>query len=157
MVKTLASLRKTSAAVLRAFDWDARTLARSYGSGKWTGREVLGHLTDCELVFLMRLKFLLTCDTPTVVPMDQDAWAKRFAYRKQDPKLMKETFRALRGSFIALARSATSQDLARRGIHPEYADYTVKWLIDHAAEHTEHHLEQLAAIKAGRTWEPSED
>ena len=45
--------------------------------------------------------------------------AKRFAYRKQDPKLMKETFRAMRGNFVALAKSATPQDLARRGVHPD--------------------------------------
>ncbi|HTF57585.1 MAG TPA: DinB family protein [Planctomycetota bacterium] len=156
MDKTLASLRKTSAAILRAFDWDKRTLARSYGSGKWTAKEVLGHLTDTELVFLTRVKFLLAHDNPALVPMRQDDWARKFGYRKQDLKLMKETFRACRANFLAVAKAATPADLARRGMHPEYPDYTVKFVLDHAAEHAEHHLEQLAAIKAERTWAPAE-
>ena len=154
MDKTLASLKKTSAAILKAFDWDARTLSRSYGSGKWTAREILGHITDTEIVFVTRLKFLLAHDQPTLLPMKQDEWARKFGYRKADLKLMKETFRVMRGNFIALAKAATPEDLARRGVHPEYSDYTVKFVIDHGAEHAEHHLGQLAAIKAGRTWTP---
>jgi len=152
MDKTIASLRKSQAYILKAFGWDGRTLARSYGSGKWTAREILGHLADTELVFLARLKFLLAKDNPTVLPMDQDDWARKFSYRKQDLELMKETFRALRGNVIAIAKSATPEDLARRGVHPEHADYTVRYVIDHTAEHAEHHLGQLAAIKAGKTW-----
>ncbi|MBI4563455.1 MAG: DinB family protein [Planctomycetes bacterium] len=152
MNKTLASLRRSMVAILRAFDWDARTLARTYGPGKWTAKEILGHLTDCELVSLMRLKFLLAADQPAVPPMDQNDWAKRFAYRKQNLKLMKESFRALRANLIALMKSATPQDLARRGMHPEVPHYTVRWLIEDTAKHNVHHLEQLAAIKAGRTW-----
>ncbi|MBI4565174.1 MAG: DinB family protein [Planctomycetes bacterium] len=149
MNQTLASLRRTKAAVLRAFDWDARTLARAYGPGKWTGREILGHLTDCELVYLTRLKFLLAADHPAIPPMQQDAWAKRFAYRAQNLRLMKETFRSLRGNLIALTRSASRQDLGRRGAHPEIPNYTARFLIERAAEHTAHHLRQLAVIKAG--------
>jgi len=152
MNATLASLKRSQAFILKAFGWDARTLARTYGSGKWTAREILGHLTDTELVFLTRLKFLLANDNPAVLPMEQDDWARKFAYRKGDLKLMKETFGALRGNLIALARAATPADLARRGVHPEHADYTVRFVIDHTAEHADHHLEQLAAIKAGKTW-----
>jgi uncharacterized damage-inducible protein DinB len=150
----IRSLTRSMRQTLAAFAWPARTLARSYGPGKWTGKQVLGHLVDCELVFLTRLRFLLAEEEPQVVPFQQDAWASRFRYQAQDSRRMKELFRLLRGEMIRLAREAKPSDLARRGKHPENPNYTAEWLVVHAAEHTDHHLGQLAAIKAGRPWTP---
>ncbi len=151
MIRTLTgSMRRT----LAAFDWPARTLARSYRPGKWTGKQILGHLADCELVFLTRLRFLLAEKMPRIVPFKQDNWANRFRYQAQDTRRLRELFRVLRDDMIRLVRESPPSAFARRGSHPDNPRYTAEWLVVHAAEHTDHHLDQLAAIKAGRTWTP---
>ncbi len=147
-----AWLRSTGARTLAAFSWPARTLARSYGPGKWTARQLLGHLTDCELVFLYRAQLMLSEKEPAVFPFEQDDWAKRMNYVKQDLKKMKQRFLALREALIDLTKTCSPADLARKANRPDNPNYTVGWLVEHAAEHNEHHLEQLAAIKKGAAW-----
>src|ERR1700712_5127338 len=51
--------------------------------GKWSPREILAHLADCELVFSFRLRQTLAAPVdqphPVIQPFDQDLWAQRFA------------------------------------------------------------------------------
>jgi len=152
--QALSDLRSTLKRTLAAFAWSGRILGRSYGPGKWTGRQILAHLTQCELVFLTRLHYLLGEENPAIVPFDQDAWMKRFDPKDADVKPLKESFRMLREVFIDIAKSMSDAEYARRGRHPEHADYTAEYLVIHAAEHNARHLEQLDAIKAGRSWAP---
>lgn len=152
--EALRGLTETMERTVAAFGWPAETLGRSYGPGKWTARQILGHLTDCELHFLTRLRFVLAETEPSIVPFDQDAWARRFRYEAQDPGLMRDLFRALRGSFIEVVRGASEADLRRRGRHPEKAEYSAAYIVEHSIEHHRRHLEQMDAIREGRTWAP---
>jgi len=152
--KVLEGLTRSMERTLAAFDWDAKTLARSYGKGKWCAKQILGHLTDCDLLFLARLRFVLAEKEPPIVPFDQDAWANRFRYEDQDIALLKETFRALRRNLIEVVKQADPKDFSRRGKHPENPKYDAAYIAEHAVEHNDHHLEQLDAVKAGKTWAP---
>ncbi len=145
-------LSSTMKKTLAAFAWPARTLVRSYGEGKWTGKQILGHLADCELVFVTRLQYMLAEENPTVVAFEQDLWANRFRYEKQDVRAIRDRFRALREQLIALTKTCSPADLARKASRPDNPNYTVEYLTSHAAEHNARHLEQLAAIKAGKMW-----
>jgi uncharacterized damage-inducible protein DinB len=149
---TIDRLKATARKTLAAFDWPAATLNRSYGRGKWTARQILGHLTDCELVFLFRLQWMLSEPSPEIRAFDENAWARRSDYPKRNLKAMKARFQALRDAFIEFAKTCSTGDLARKANRPDNPDYNVAYLVEHAAEHTEHHLEQLACIKAGREW-----
>jgi uncharacterized damage-inducible protein DinB len=148
------ALQQTGKRALAAFDWDARTLKRSYARGKWTGKQLLGHLADCEGVFLVRAQYMLAEPTPPIAPFDQDAWAARFDYGRASVGELRGRFAALRASLVALAKSCSPADLQRLGNRPGRTDYSVGWLLEHAAEHTAHHLGQLAAIRAGKPWTP---
>lgn len=148
------ALQATGKRALAAFGWDARTLKQRYAPGKWTGKQLLGHLADCEGVFLLRTQYMLAEPEPPIAPFDQDAWAARFDYGRASVRELRDRFAALRASLTALAKSCSAADLARRGQRPDRSDYTVGWLLEHAVEHTAHHLEQLAALKAGRVWTP---
>lgn len=147
-----AGLARTGRRIDGAFRWSPKVLGRSYGEGKWTAREILGHLTDCDLVFLHRLQQMLCEDAPVIATFEQDAWAARLAYVKQDGRAMRARFGALRAQLVALALTCSVADLARTGRRPDRPHYDVRYLLEHAIEHDEHHLGQLAAIKAGRSW-----
>ena len=41
--------------------------------GKWSPREIVSHLADCELVFSFRLRQTLAETNPVIQPFDQDA------------------------------------------------------------------------------------
>lgn len=141
-----AATRRT----LAAFDLAPAKLRLSYAPGKWSAREILAHLADAELVFLTRLKFLLSESVPAVVPFDQDRWADRSGYAKADVRLTRRTFGVLREQFLRLVATMSPADFKRRGRHPENRRYTAEYLVVHGLEHNEHHLGQLERVKAGR-------
>jgi uncharacterized damage-inducible protein DinB len=153
--QVLERLKKSMARTLAACRWNPKLLSTSYGAGKWTAREVLAHLADSELVFLTRLRFMLAEENPSVQPWDADHWASKFSYRTADLEELRDTYALLRRTFMRLYKAANEKDMARAGRHPEYANYTVGILAEYMLRHNEHHLAQLDAIKAGRTWTPS--
>src|SRR5579864_3038780 len=50
-------------------------LERSLAPGKWSAREILCHLADCETVFAFRLRQALAEDHHVIQPFDQEKWA----------------------------------------------------------------------------------
>ncbi len=155
--KLLERLKKSMARTQAAFRWDRKALSTSYAAGKWTAREVLAHLSDSELVFLTRLRFMLAEENPAVQPWDADHWAAKFSYRKADIADLRGTYGLMRRTFMKLFKETDAADLVRPGRHPEYPEYNVGILAEKVVAHNEHHLEQLDAIKAGRTWSKKGD
>src|SRR5260370_40076026 len=51
---------------------------RSTEPGKWTARQIISHLADCELVFAFRLRQTLAEAHHVIQPFDQDAWAATY-------------------------------------------------------------------------------
>ena len=151
----LERLKKSMARTMSAFKWNRKLLSTSYAAGKWTAREVLAHLSDAELVFLTRLRFMLAEENPAVPAWDADHWASKFAYGRRDIGELRDTYALMRRTFMKLYKAAGPEDLDRPGRHPEYPNYTVGRLAEYMLKHNEHHLEQLDAIRAGRTWSPA--
>src|SRR6516225_7218136 len=58
--------------------------------GKWSTRDILCHLADCEIAFGFRLRQVLAEDEHVMQPFDQDKWAP--PYVKTDANLALSTF-----------------------------------------------------------------
>lgn len=114
--------------------------------GKWSPREILVHLADCELAFGFRYRQTLALDNHTVQPFDQDLWAKPYA--AYEPKQALETFAALRSWNLALVRSLTLEQLAKPCMHPQRGEETLRNLLEISAGHDINHLRQLEALVA---------
>src|SRR5438067_4373739 len=71
--------------------------------GKWSPREIIVHLADCEIAFAFRYRQGLGEDEHIIQPFDQEKWAK--AYGAYDAELALSTFRALRNWNLTLIRS----------------------------------------------------
>src|SRR2546426_12272200 len=54
-------------------------LARSYGPGKWNGKQILAHLADAEVGVGFRVRQILSEEKHRIQPFDESAWAKRYA------------------------------------------------------------------------------
>ena len=103
--------------------------------GKWSIREILCHLADCETVFAFRLRQTLAEPGHVIQPFDQDLWAKNYAaYDAQSALALIEErgshrrknlaleFERLSESFLhepvpAAARGASGRGQPHRGAH----------------------------------------
>ena len=124
-----------------------KKLDLSYAEGKWPARSIFAHLADTEVVYAFRIRQALAETRPTVQPMDQDAWASRYA--GTDVALALELFRALRYWNLAVLRTLGEAELARPMFHPERGEETVGFVVKLMAAHDLGHLEQLRSIVAG--------
>src|SRR5579862_3102443 len=52
---------------------------QSRAPGKWSAREIVCHLADCEVAFAFRLRQTLAEDRHVMQPFDQDLWARPYA------------------------------------------------------------------------------
>jgi len=110
-----------------------------YAPGKWSLREVVGHVVDTERIFAYRALRFARADTSELPGMEQDDYVRhgRFARRPWDDLL--EEFESLREANLALFRSFEEEEMDRGGIasgHP----VTVRALLWIMAGHERHHL-----------------
>jgi len=119
-------------------------LERSYAPGKWSVRQVLCHLADCEIAFSFRLRQALATPNHVVQPFDQDLWAK--PYRTLDGFAALATFSALRMWNLALLHTLTPEDYAIPVTHPERGAMTFATLVETMAGHDLNHLGQLEPL-----------
>src|ERR1041385_7358569 len=89
----------------------------SSAPGKWSAREILCHLADCEVVFAFRLRQTLAEDHHVIQPFDQDKWAA--AYATLDARAALSVFSAVRDWNIKLIESAIPAALDKPLTHPE--------------------------------------
>src|SRR5438270_13514028 len=57
---------------------NAAQLTKQPAPGKWSVREILCHLADCEIVFAFRLRQTVAEDNHIIQPFDQDKWAPSY-------------------------------------------------------------------------------
>jgi uncharacterized damage-inducible protein DinB len=116
--------------------------------GKWSARDVVCHLADCEIAFGFRFRQTLAEDHHVIQPFDQDLWAK--SYSSSDAKLALATFAALRAWNLALIRSVKPADLAKSVTHPERGTMTFQTIVETMAGHDRNHIKQIEAIASQR-------
>lgn len=120
--------------------------------GKWSPRQILAHMADCELAFSFRLRQVLAAPDPagpplTLQPFDQDHWATR--YRAYTAGAALELFTSARAWNLALLTTVEPDDLKREGFHPERGLLTFQTLLETIAGHDLNHLKQLQSLAAG--------
>jgi len=111
---------------------------------KWNAREILCHLADCEIVFAFRLRQTLAEDHHTIQPFDQEKWAGTYGGR--DIRIALDVFASVREWNVALIRSASPAQLAKKVTHPERGAHTFQTIVETMAGHDLNHLGQLDKI-----------
>lgn len=113
-------------------------------SGKWSAREIVAHMADCEIAFAFRLKQTLSEDHPTMQPFDQDRWASRYGNFDMSNGL--RLFSALRDWNLLLLWEVTPQEWDRTTTHPERGTMTLRTIAETMAGHDLNHIAQLERI-----------
>ena len=122
----------------------AAGLSRSYGPGKWTGRQILAHLADAEVATGFRVRQVLSEDEHRIQGWDEGSWARRYA--DVDAESALGSYRALRRWNLALLRGLSKADLERQAVHPERGAETLGEMVRLLAGHDLNHLGQLERL-----------
>ncbi len=119
---------------------------RAPAPGKWSIREIVAHLADCELVFAFRLRQTLAEDHPIIHPFDQTIWGERYA--AYDIVSALRMFEAARNWNVKLLTTVTDADRHRPTTHPERGTMTLWTIVETMGGHDINHIQQIEKIAA---------
>jgi len=109
-----------------------------YAAGKWTVKEVLGHITDTERIFAYRALRFARGDKTPLPGFEQNDYVRSGAFSERSLAGLAEEFGAVRGASIALFRSFNNEAWTRRGM-ADQKEVTVHALAFIIAGHQMHH------------------
>ncbi len=118
-------------------------------AGKWSAREIVCHLADCEVVFAYRLRQAAAQPHHVIQPFDQDEWAKVYSGYTAEAAL--GVFAAVRGWNLALLQALPADTFSKTLNHPERGDMTFQVVVETMAGHDLNHVKQIEAIAAARS------
>ena len=139
----LLFLRRQGLAVMEGFKrLDEATGDHRYAPGKWTVKEVLGHLIDTERLFVFRALWIARGEPNPQPGMDENVWAANSNAGRRPLHHLWREHHVARTDHLRLLRTFEAAACARRG-SANGRDITaaaIPWLI---AGHERHHLDVL--------------
>lgn len=114
----------------------------AYGPGKWTIKEVVGHLSDSERVFAYRAMRIARGDTIALPGFDENAWVPNSGAGSRTLADLTEEFLAVRAATITLFEHLPPEAIARQGTasNREITVRAIAWIV---AGHAIHHQKIL--------------
>ena len=109
-----------------------------YAAGKWTVKEVLGHITDTERIFAYRALRFASADQTPLPGFEQDDYVRSGGFSERTLADLAEEFGTVRSASISLFRSFKQDAWPRRGKANE-KEVTVRALAFITAGHQIHH------------------
>lgn len=140
VLETLARQGAETAALLGGIQEDAA--GSRYEPGKWSVKELVGHIIDAERIFAYRaLRFARGDQTP-LEGFDQDPYVASGDFDARTLTSLAEEFGHVRASTLALLRPLGPEAWARRGAANDN-EVTVRALAYMLAGHEAHHVRIL--------------
>ncbi|MEO7999474.1 MAG: DinB family protein [Gemmatimonadaceae bacterium] len=135
-IAALEQLRSETVALFTQFGETGADF--SYGPGKWTVRQVLGHLADDERIFAYRALCIARGDLRALPGFDENTYAEFARFERQSLSALLANYDAVRTSFITLLHSFDDEAWLRVGTVNGYAA-SPRGLAFHIAGHELHH------------------
>jgi hypothetical protein len=118
-------------------------LGLRYSPGKWTPREVLGHLCDVERVMAYRALVAARADATPLPGFDENRYVENAGFDARDIRSLVTEFDSVRAATLSLLASLESRQWLARGVANDapVTPRALAWII---AGHASHHLAILA-------------
>jgi uncharacterized damage-inducible protein DinB len=136
IVATLEAQMEETLALLRTISEERAGYA--YAAGKWTVREVVGHVADTERVLAYRALRIGRGDDTPLPGFDENAYVRKAGFDGRTLGDLLAELDAVRSATLTLVRGLPSEAWPRRGTAAG-APYTVRGLIFMIAGHELHH------------------
>lgn len=114
----------------------------AYAKGKWSIKEVLGHVIDSERVFAYRALCIARGEKQSLPGFEQDDYVEEADFNKRTLSNLIEEFSLVRKSNLVLFKTFLEKDLNKRGVASEN-EVTVRAILFIIAGHGMHHINIL--------------
>ena len=122
-----------------------------YRPDGWTVRQVVHHLPDSHMNSLIRFKWALTEDRPTIKAYDEKGWAVLPDSREPIAGSL-DLLDALHRRWVSLLRSLSGAQLQCEFVHPESGRATLAVTVGSYAWHGRHHLAHIERLIEREGW-----
>ncbi|HEX9884891.1 MAG TPA: DinB family protein [Longimicrobiales bacterium] len=137
--------------------WAEPHVSRRPGEGRWSAKEILGHLVDAASNNHQRFVRALLKDDLVFAGYDQDEWVRLQAYQEGDWVEILSLWRGFNLRLVDLAARIPADALNRaRYLHnlhliawravPEDEPTTLEYLFRDYLAHLEHHLDEMERL-----------
>jgi hypothetical protein len=110
----------------------------------WAIKQVVHHLADSHINSMIRFKWTLTEDTPTIKAYHEDRWAKLIDDNDDNLSHTLSLLKGLHAKLGILLRSLTKDELKREFIHPEHGRHiSLEETVGIYAWHSKHHVAHI--------------
>jgi len=140
IVVTLASQVENTLSFLRTVSEE--NAGRAYAEGKWTIKQVLGHLIDTERIFTYRALCVGRNDKTWLPGFEQDDYVANANFNARTLESFIEELVSVRRATVNLFKHFTDEEWRRRGIANQ-KEISARAIAYMAAGHELHHLEIL--------------
>lgn len=121
-------------------DLTAEEQEKVYRPGGWNIRQLVHHLADSHMNLYIRVKLVLTEDSPGVRGYQEDLWAETADYTP-DLENPLQLLALLHARIVCLFRNMNREDYHKTYYHTGYqASYVLKDVLHLYRWHCEHHL-----------------
>ncbi len=116
--------------------------AYRYAAGKWSIKELVGHVIDCERIFAYRCLAIARGDRTSLPGFDQDAYVARSSHERRSLSSIIGELHTVRAASLGLFRSLSEEEWGRAGVSDGklLTARVIPWI---AAGHEHHHLQVL--------------
>jgi hypothetical protein len=140
-IGVLVAQRRATVLLVESLDEEG-VQGRTYATGKWTLKEVLGHLADDERIFAYRALCIARGDTAPLPSFDEKAYVAAAGFEARPLASLLAEYRAVRHATIALLGGLPAEAWLRRGRVTDY-EASVRGLAFHIAGHELRHLRTI--------------
>lgn len=111
----------------------------AYEPGKWTLKEVIGHIIDCERIFQYRALAFARNDKSELPGIEEDEYAAEAGYNKRSMQDVIAEYESVRAATVSLAHGISDEASHRTGT-ANHQQISVRALIYLISGHELHHL-----------------
>jgi uncharacterized damage-inducible protein DinB len=117
----------------------------AYAPGKWTIKQVVGHICDAERIFAYRALRIARGDTTPLPGFEQDDYVATASFNSLSMDDLLEELWSVRAATLSLAKHLPPEALSRRGT-ASGNPVSVRALLYIIAGHERHHLAVLKEL-----------
>lgn len=140
IIHILVSLNNEASDVFNSFPQSKGNF--SYAEGKWTVKEVTGHMMDTDRIFAYRALAIARGEKQSLPSFDQNEYVKNGKFSNRELSDLTYEYRLVRESNLLMFKGFDQSVYSNRGIAAgnEVTVLALMWMI---AGHQKHHLNML--------------
>lgn len=132
---------------------DEEQLETPYRPDGWTVRQLVHHVGDSHLNSVIRFKWTLTEDTPTIKAYNEKDWAETDEVASTPLEVNLAFLEALHHKWVLLLKAMQPADWEKLLVHPESGKHlSLGYMLGLYAWHSKHHVAHITALREREGW-----